>query len=144
MTISRNLALHAQYINSSGILSSNAIASNFKGVWSSTTAYAVNDIVSWTNGYYVCKIANTNVIPYDGTRSNTWQLFIQQDLTWRGTWTNTTERYYVNDIVNYNNAIYVCKGDHQYGLFLPTNTSWWTLLASTSPDNFSTFLLMGA
>jgi hypothetical protein len=149
MTISRNLALHAQYINSSGILSSNAIGSNFQGVWSSTTAYAVNDIVSWTNGYYICLIAHTNEIPYDGLRSGKWKVFIKQNLNWRGDWTSTTDNtgatlmYYVNDVVKYNNAIYVCTFNHvPLSTAIPATDSSWTSLTTNSLVNQSNRLTL--
>src|SRR5437016_125783 len=47
----------------------------WRGAWSSATAYAVNDVVSFNGSTYICISANTNHDPTDVTR---WALMAQQ------------------------------------------------------------------
>ena len=48
-------------------------------------------------------------------------------ITWRGAWNNTTA-YSLRDAVVYNGASYICVAINNIG-FIPTNTSYWTVLA---------------
>jgi hypothetical protein len=47
---------------------------NYKGTYSSTTAYNVNDSVQFGGSTYVALVANTNVAPTTGVSSATWGL----------------------------------------------------------------------
>lgn len=46
---------------------SSGVAYNFQGAWASATAYVIGDEVTYSNGYWLCKVANTNSAP---TQSN--------------------------------------------------------------------------
>jgi len=104
--------------------------SSFKGEWNNFTSYSPGDVVHWTNGYYICRTGNTNLIPYEGLRSDSWLRFIDQNLAWRGAWSNVQDRYYINDVVSHNGSIYVCMVDSQL-VSVPGLSVQWTLLASS-------------
>lgn len=101
----------------------------WKGPWSNSTAYAVDDAVSFAGTSYVCIQAHTNQSPPNGTY---WQVLASKGdagpdaIIWRGPWSNATT-YAVNDAVSLGGSSYICKQAHTNQT--PPNATYWDLLA---------------
>ena len=101
-----------------GITKWNLIAdgSQWKGNWSPTTYYNLNDMVLWGGIVYICKTAHTSdtyVSPtYNGLETNqsNWDAFAS-NFNWSGSWAVST-RYKVRDLVYYGGITYVCNTAH--------------------------------
>jgi len=107
---------------------------NWKGAYNGSTAYAVNDAVSYQGSSYICILTSTGNVPTNGTY---WDLIAeigQGGLIWLGTYNNLTP-YVPNDAVSYNGSSFVCIADTTGNL--PTNGTYWDLLveAGTNGSN---------
>lgn len=54
----------------------------YKGSWTSSTSYEVNNIVSYSGSSYICTIAHTSTGSFDGSK---WSIIAQQGLAGTGT-----------------------------------------------------------
>jgi len=81
-------------------INAGSIRYNSAGFWSSSTAYAVDDVITYHNKNYICKVAHTNVSPDNTTY---WEN-IGGGSYYRGDWTSATT-YYAGDIVNYERTL---------------------------------------
>ncbi len=112
---------------------------NVRGVWSTTTSYIVDDIVTRVGSSYICILASTNNDPI--TNPTYWTKIgtMPRD---RGEWSSATT-YYENDIVgvtttNLYNQYYNWEDENSYICITSTSTnqypesnpSSWTKIAS--------------
>jgi len=81
----------------------------WKGAWSATTAYKVDDVVQWGGSTFVCNEAHTSQSDlYDDTSK--WTSFVP-GFNWTGTYTASTA-YKVNDLAKYGANVYICSVEH--------------------------------
>jgi hypothetical protein len=100
----------------------------FKGPYSSTTAYSVNDIVTSNSSCWICIQANTGVALTDTT---SWRIVVR-GFDFRGSFTlgGTPVVYQSNQTVRYNGSSYVCKMDNTMNDAAPDVSSNWALAVS--------------
>jgi hypothetical protein len=107
---------------------------NYLGPWQEEVTYVENDIVSYQGSTYIFPGGTYNgAIPTD---SNVWLLFTSKgdSLTWRGEF-NDTAIYYKNDIVSYNENLYIAKEYLFYISLSPTeNSESWDLFVPKGAD----------
>ena len=85
----------------------------WKGDWTTSTLYKINDIVKYGGYLYIANAEHTSAATAtDGleSSSSSWDLFAE-GFDYKADW-NVTTRYKVNDIVKYNGTIYVCITAH--------------------------------
>ena len=107
----------------------------WRGDWSASTAYVIDDIVKFGANSYVCVVNHTSAASetsfYSSDLSN-WELHTE-GLVNRGSWSNTSgigggsPYYKINDVVKFGNTLYRCITGHTAG-------------ASFAPSNFVTYL----
>jgi len=86
---------------------------DWKGAWTTTTTYKVNDIVKYGGLVYLCNQAHTSAATAaSGLEADQakWDLF-SEGIDWKGAWTTST-RYKVGDLVKYGGTTYVCNLGH--------------------------------
>ena len=104
----------------------------WKGNWTASTFYKLNDIVKYGGYIYICNDSHTSatyVAPtWLGLEANQgdWELFAES-LDWKTNWAIST-RYKVNDIVKYGGISYICNQEHISNALALTG-------AGTSPEN---------
>jgi hypothetical protein len=103
---------------------------DWKGNWSNSQLYKVNDIVKYGGATYVCNTPHTSQATLELDQSK-WDLFVN-GFDWTGDWTvNTT--YKVNDVVNYGGIVYICQTAHtsssSLGSGLEANLSDWDMFS---------------
>ena len=88
---------------------------NWRGAWNSTTAYAVDDMVSYNGSSYICIHLNANAEP--DVYSTDWQLVAQSgnSINWRGAWVSTAT-YNIHDAVFYNGSTYIAQNNPSTGI----------------------------
>lgn len=104
----------------------------WKGEWSDTTEYYVDDVVNFGGKAFICVVGHTsdadfytdlNIVP------SRWNLLVDGS-KWRGAWT-TSEYYVVNDLVRYGGNLYICNTPHTSAATLSSgleaNSGSWTL-----------------
>jgi hypothetical protein len=104
----------------------------WKGNWTSTTYYKVNDLVKNSGIIYICVTGHTSQTTLEANQGN-WQLYTEA-FTWKSIWTTGTY-YRVNDIVKYGGNTYTCNfahtSDGSATNGLEADQSRWTLLTSS-------------
>ena len=104
----------------------------WKGDWTASTFYKLNDIVKYGGYVYICKDSHTSatyIAPtWLGLENDlaSWELFAET-FDWKTDWTVST-RYRINDIVKYGGISYVCNQGHTSNALALTG-------AGTSPEN---------
>ncbi len=90
---------------------------NWRGAWTATTAYEIDDIVKFGGNTYVCVVNHTSAASEAafytndiGASPTRWNLHVP-GYEVKGTWAATTF-YKLNDLVTYGNTIYVCTTQH--------------------------------
>ena len=106
---------------------------SWQGVYSSTSAYVINNIVYYNGSSYICILANTGHLP---TNATYWNLIVEQGATginglWQGNY-NGTAPYVINDLVYYGGSTYICTVSNTGQL--PTNTGYWNIFASAGQN----------
>ena len=90
---------------------------NWRGPWQASTAYVIDDIISFGGMTYVCVVNHTSTssqttwysADYNiGTPK--WQLYTP-GFDYLGAWTTSTF-YSINDIVTFGATVYICTADH--------------------------------
>jgi len=121
---------------------------NWRGAWSSATAYDVRAGVTFNGTSYVCTVGNTNQQP---PNASYWDVLAAKGsdgaqglpgdkgdkgdvgaagpvgITWRGAWSGATA-YVVRDGVTFNGTSYVCTAGNTNQQ--PPNASYWDVLAA--------------
>ena len=81
----------------------------WKGTWSTTSAYEVDDVVFYNGSSYICIVdaANTTDSPEQNTTN--WAV-MQRGINYVGDWSSSTS-YYRGDVVLYNSTAYIMDSD---------------------------------
>lgn len=94
----------------------------WRNVYSGSTTYNVNDVVSYHGQVYVCVSPTTGNAPPNATF---WNL-MAGGFAWQGTYNNATA-YFPNDIVFSSGSSYICIANTTGNT--PPNASFWSLVA---------------
>jgi len=99
---------------------------DWKGVWTVSTRYKLNDIVRYGGINYICITGHTSAATAalgleDG--SVNWQVFTQGQ-EYLGTWVTAT-RYKLNDIVKYGAGLWICTTQHTAAAAFVTDSANW-------------------
>jgi hypothetical protein len=100
---------------------------DWKGVWTVSTRYKLNDIVRYGGINYICITGHTSAATAalgleDG--SVNWQVFTQGQ-EYLGTWVTAT-RYKLNDVVKYGAGLWICTTQHTAAAAFATDAANWT------------------
>ena len=112
------------------LASSNAsgnVAYNYKGVWSSATAYVTGDEVVYSNSYWLATTSSTAIQPQQGDQH--WQIIGAYSQN-QGAWSSSST-YYPGQEVNYAGNYWVCVTQNTNSAPSTSNTSW----QIAGPDN---------
>lgn len=111
----------------------------YKSKWKNNICYYENNIVKYNEDIYICIKDNKNINP--DINSECWELFISKgknngnkcnSITNKGEW-NGCYRYKINDIVRYNNCVYIALLDNIHKN--PENNNlFWGLLVKDGKD----------
>ena len=114
---------------------------NWRGAWAASTAYVIDDIVSFKGNTYVCVVNHTSASS-EGAWAATdlnigtprWQLHVP-GIRIMGAWTSNTF-YAVNDLISYGANQYLCTADHTSSasedLFYSNDINNWSLYTKHS------------
>jgi hypothetical protein len=99
---------------------------DWKGVWTISTRYKLNDIVRYGGINYICITGHTSAATAalgleDG--SVNWQVFTQGQ-EYLGTWVTAT-RYKLNDVVKYGAGLWICTTQHTAAAAFATDAANW-------------------
>jgi len=115
---------------------------NWRGAWAPSTAYVIDDIVSFKGNTYVCVVNHTSAASETSWASTDlnigtprWQLHVP-GVRIMGTWTPNTF-YAKNDLISYGANQYLCITNHtssanQTLFYISDVGNWSTYTASTS------------
>ena len=99
----------------------------WKGEWSTSTRYIVNDMVKYGGTTYVCNTYHTSaataVLGLENDQSK-WDVF-NSGLEFKSTWTTGTQ-YKVNDVVQYGAALWIATTAHTASALFSTDVANWT------------------
>lgn len=87
---------------------------DWKGDWSVSTRYKINDIVKYGGQVYLCNNAHTSAATAALGLENdqaSWDYF-SRGVEYKGTWSAASVRYKVNDLVKYGAGVWICTGAH--------------------------------
>ena len=99
----------------------------WKGDWSVSTRYRINDFVKYGGSTYVCNTLHVSTATTaDGLESNisNWDIF-NSGLEYKGSWAKNT-RYKYNDLVRYGAGVWICTTAHTSTTDLGTDTANWS------------------
>jgi hypothetical protein len=85
----------------------------WRGDWSTSTFYRINDVVKYGGNLYIANTAHTSAADADdGLEFDIakWDRYAE-GFDYKGIWTTAT-RYKINDIVKYNSNVYICTEEH--------------------------------
>lgn len=114
---------------------------NWRGAWAASTAYVIDDIVSFKGNTYVCVVNHTSAsseTSWATTDLNIgtprWELHVP-GIRIMGAWTANTF-YAVNDLISYGANQYLCTQDHTSSateeLFYSNDINSWSLYTSST------------
>jgi hypothetical protein len=90
----------------------------WKGPWTTSTYYKLNDTVKYNGLTYICNTPHTSASTASAGReadNGKWDLF-GEGFKWRGTWDkDVAVRYIVNDLVKYGANVWICSTYHTSG-----------------------------
>jgi hypothetical protein len=95
----------------------------YKGEWSSTTRYKVNDLVKYGGSVRICVTAHTSQLDLTDDSAK-WNEFIE-GLEFEDSW-NSTTRYQQGDLVTYGGYSYIAKADN-VGIIPTQDVNSWEL-----------------
>ena len=101
------------------------------GVWATSTAYAIDDIVSYGGQSFRALVTHSSSVFATELASNNWIKFTG-GFDWKGAWTTTTA-YKVNDIVNSGGSVYIVTADHTSTSFA-SDSAYWSTFANSGTD----------
>ena len=114
---------------------------NWRGAWAASTAYVIDDIVSFKGNTYVCVVNHTSAAS-ETSWANTdlniatprWQLHVP-GTRMMGEWSPNTF-YAVNDLVSYGAVQYLCTADHtssaNENLFYSSDLTNWDVYTTST------------
>ena len=97
---------------------------NWRGNWTTSTAYKRDDVILRTGNLYTCDAPHTS-----GTFSSdepTYWSVMSESTAYRGTWSNGVV-YALNDIITYGGQVYKCTVSHTSSSTFAANNDKWTL-----------------
>ena len=97
----------------------------YKGVWSGTTRYKLNDLVKESAGVWICTVGHTSSGAFNPTNWNLWL----EGLSFEGTW-NSITIYQLSDVVLYGGYSYVSKLSNNTSAVPSTASAAWDLLTT--------------
>jgi hypothetical protein len=86
---------------------------DWKGDWTTSTTYKLNDVVKYGGTVYICNDPHTSAATAAlglEANQNDWDIF-SEGIDWKSDWSVST-RYKVNDLVKYGGYTYVCNTAH--------------------------------
>jgi hypothetical protein len=99
---------------------------DWKGVWTISTRYKLNDIVRYGGINYVCITGHTSAatvaLGLENASAN-WQVY-SQGQEYLGSWVTAT-RYKLNDIVKYGAGLWICTTQHSSAAAFATDSANW-------------------
>ncbi len=98
----------------------NNVAYNFKGIWSSATAYVQGDEVVYGSTYWVATAGSTNVAPATGSAD--WQS-VGSYAAYQGAWSSTTA-YVPGSEVTYSGNYWICVTANTNSAPSTSNGNW--------------------
>ena len=107
-----------------------AESSEWIGNWAVSTRYRKNDVVSYGGNIYIC---NTPHISDSGVNAGLeasiykWDLF-NTGVNYLGTWSGSSVRYKVNDLVKYGADVWICTTAHNSTTSF--NQSYWSVFVN--------------
>ena len=99
----------------------------WKGDWSISTRYRVNDFVKYGGSTYVCNTLHVSTSSAtDGLENDisNWDVF-NNGLEYKGNWATST-RYKYNDLVRYGAGVWICTTAHTSTTDLGPDTAYWS------------------
>ena len=100
---------------------------NWKGTWTVSTRYIVNDMVKYGGTTYVCNTYHTSAasdaLGLENDQSK-WDIF-NQGLDFKTTWSTGTQ-YKINDVVQYGAALWISTSAHTASALFSTDIAYWT------------------
>jgi hypothetical protein len=103
---------------------------SWKGDWTTTTAYAKDDVVKYGANSYVCITAHTSGADF---ASNAAKFdLMTEGVKWDTADYNPATTYAPNTIVRYQDTLYISIADTTGNL--PTNATYWDLLSVVRPE----------
>jgi hypothetical protein len=103
----------------------------WKGTWTISTYYKINDIVKFGAKEYICTTGHTSSATANSgfyLNSANWSLLVD-GVSWSGIWAATTY-YKIGDIVTYGGTTYICQTGHTSAAALETNQANWNVLVN--------------
>ena len=102
---------------------------DWRGDWTTSTKYVVNDVVKYGGTTYVCNTAHisaaTETLGLEADQSK-WDYF-NQGLDFKGAW-DIDVRYKVNDVVNYGASLWIATGAHTSSSTFGSDNIYWDSL----------------
>ena len=99
---------------------------DWKGDWTVSTRYKLNDLVRYGGINYVCTVYHTSAATASSGLEvdlGKWQVFTQgQDF--KGTWVTAT-RYKLNDVVKWGAGLWICVTQHTAGATFSGDSAYW-------------------
>ena len=99
---------------------------DWKGTWTTSTRYKVNDLVKYGGTTYVCNTLHVSAADAaDGLEADqtNWDYF-NQGFEYKSTWL-PSERYKVNDIVRYGAGAWIATTEHTSSAAFATDVNNW-------------------
>lgn len=122
---------------------------NWRGPWQASTAYVIDDIVSFGGMTYVCVVNHTSTSSQTSWYSTDydiatpkWELYTP-GFDYLGAW-QTSTFYSINDIVTFGATVYICTADHTSSAnqtsFESVDINYWDVFTSgiTNRGNWTT------
>lgn len=103
----------------------------WKGAWTPSTLYYVDDVVKFGGRTYICVKGHTSAADYTSTADlpvTEWNL-MSDGQSWKGSWSQST-KYQINDLVQYGGATYICTENHLSQTTLEENISSWNVFVT--------------
>jgi len=100
---------------------------DWKGDWSVSTRYKINDVVQYGATNYICNTYHTSAATASlGLENNIayWDEF-SSGVDYKGLWVTAT-RYKVNDVVKYGAGLWVCTTQHTAGATFSGDSANWS------------------
>jgi len=100
---------------------------DWKGDWTVSTRYKLNDLVKYGGYTYVCNLGHTSAATVAlGLENNiaNWDVF-NSGIEYKDTWITLT-RYKLNDVVKYGGGLWICTTQHSAGATFAGDTANWS------------------
>lgn len=99
----------------------------YRGTWTTSTTYALNDLVTYGGQVYKCTISHTSSSTF-ASNNDKWSLYFAS-AKFRGNWTNGI-RYGIGDTIALSGIVYICVIEHTAAGTLESNQSSWEIYFS--------------